>query len=238
MTMDCMRFARALDRLALGEPAVDRAWLAAHAAACPACAAAQTSAERLTDDLRRALDCRSGADDPESISPVLKIAYWDQIDSPIGRLYLATGEDGQVRRVTFDRNALTFVDDLLARGWIPVPDRDRTARLAAQLAEFFAGRRRQFDLEVDLTPLRPFHRAVLEACARVPFGGASTYGELAATIGRPGAARAVGNALGANPIPLIVPCHRILAAGRRIGGYGGGLDVKRALLRLEGREVA
>jgi methylated-DNA-[protein]-cysteine S-methyltransferase len=223
----CERFARELDRAILGDPGVDTARLDRHAATCASCRHRLRELELLPAGLALAFP----ADDQP---PEPRVAFWDTVESPVGRLFLATGEDGRVRRVTFRTNAASFVDDLLASGWLPIEDRRRNNALAGQLDEFFAGRRQRFDLAVDLTPLRPFHRAVLEACARVPFGGWDTYGGLAAEIGSPGAARAVGNALGANPVPLVVPCHRILAAGGRIGGYGGGTAMKRQLLALEG----
>jgi methylated-DNA-[protein]-cysteine S-methyltransferase len=163
-----------------------------------------------------------------------RVAYWTTTDSPIGRLLIATGEHGQVRRVTFDRAVESFVEGILAVGWLPIESRLPNGQLLRELDEFFDGRRHAFDISVDLSTLRPFHRAVLESCARIPYGAWDSYAGLALAIGNPRAARAVGNALGANPVPLLVPCHRVLAAGGRIGGYGGGLAIKRQLLRLEG----
>ncbi len=111
------------------------------------------------------------------------------------------------------------------------------ARLDAvrrELEEYFAGERRAFDLPLDLTLAAPFGREVLRACARIPFGATSSYGAVAADAGRPRASRATGNALGANPVPIVVPCHRVLRTGGGIGGYTGGLEVKQHLLTLEG----
>lgn len=102
-----------------------------------------------------------------------------------------------------------------------------------QLLDYFAGRRREFDLP--LSPDLPrFTAAVLDAVARIPFGATRSYGDLAKAVGSPRAARAVGQAVGSNPLPLLIPCHRVLAAHGRIGGFGGGLDWKRFLLDLEG----
>ncbi len=113
---------------------------------------------------------------------------------------------------------------------------DRT--VARQLDEWFSGRRRAFDLNLDLDPIDGFRRHVLETLARdVPWGEVVSYGELAAMAGRPLAARAVGSAMRRNPLPFVVPCHRVVAAGHRIGGYGGGRNavaLKRALLEREG----
>ena len=103
-----------------------------------------------------------------------------------------------------------------------------------ELDEYFEGTRRDFDLPVDLTPLPDFQRAVLEELVRVPYGGVDTYGGLAQRIGKPRAARAVGGALNRNPIPIVVPCHRIVGASGNLVGYAGGLERKQALLGLEG----
>jgi len=102
-----------------------------------------------------------------------------------------------------------------------------------ELDEYFEGRRRDFDLPLDLR-VAPFHEAVLHELARVPYGRTETYGALAAKVGRPKAARAVGTVMNRNPIPIILPCHRIVGANGSLTGYAGGLHVKRALLELEG----
>jgi methylated-DNA-[protein]-cysteine S-methyltransferase len=181
------------------------------------------------------LDLAFNVDDE---APKPRAAYWDELPSPIGPLMVATGEDGRVRRVSFRASREGFVDDLLRRGWLPLRDREANAALEQQLEEYFARERRRFDLAVDLSSVSPFTRSVLEATADVPIGDWSTYGRIAAAIGKPAAARAVGNALGDNPIPIVVPCHRILASGGRIGGYAenmpDGLTIKRTLLAIEG----
>ena len=107
-------------------------------------------------------------------------------------------------------------------------------RVRRELDEYFAGTRQDFDLELDLTLARPFARKILAATARIPFGSTSTYGEIAAEAGSPGAARAAGGALGSNPIPIVVPCHRVLARNGTLHGYTGGLHRKQQLLELEG----
>jgi len=112
------------------------------------------------------------------------------------------------------------------------------ARVKRQLGEWFAGRRHEFDLEMDLDGVEGFRRIVLETLARdVAWGEIVTYGELAGMAGRPRAARAVGSAMRDNPLPFVIPCHRVVAAGGRIGGYGGGRNavaLKRELLEREG----
>lgn len=107
------------------------------------------------------------------------------------------------------------------------------ARAAAQLAAYLSGGLRAFDLALDLDGASAFDRLVYGAMLEVPYGELVAYGELAARIGRPTAARAVGGACNRNPLPVVVPCHRVVAADGTLGGYGGGLDVKRALLHLE-----
>jgi methylated-DNA-[protein]-cysteine S-methyltransferase len=112
-------------------------------------------------------------------------------------------------------------------------DGERCAAVTAQLEEYFAGRRQDFDL-----PLAPrgseFQRRVWEELSRIPYGVTISYAELAARVGRPGAARAVGRANGTNPIPVVIPCHRVIGADGSLTGYGGGMPLKRALLALEG----
>lgn len=112
------------------------------------------------------------------------------------------------------------------------PD-DLTRRACLELEEYFAGRRRSFDLPLDPKGTA-FQKQVWQALGRVPFGTSVTYGELAAAAGRPGAARAVGGAVGKNPILILIPCHRVLAKDG-IGGFSAGLDRKRILLALEGQ---
>lgn len=134
--------------------------------------------------------------------------------------------------------------DGLERRWGRRPDaRGSLAdEAAAQLGDYLAGRRRAFDLPVDLGARPAWDRAVLGGVAAVPWGSATSYGRVARRIGRPGAGRAVGGAVGRNPIGIVVPCHRVLAGDGSIGGYGGDwwgsrealLEVKRELLRLEG----
>jgi methylated-DNA-[protein]-cysteine S-methyltransferase len=102
-----------------------------------------------------------------------------------------------------------------------------------QLDEYFAGRRHEFDLPLDWSLVRGFGRDVLDRTARIPYGKVATYGEVARDIGRPRASRATGNALGANPIPIVVPCHRVVRAGGVLGNYGGGPERKAQLLELE-----
>ena len=144
--------------------------------------------------------------------------------TPIGELLLVS-----------DGEALTGVQFDDARRGRPTPGGggDPVLREAsAQLAAYFAGERTTFDLPLRATGT-PFERAVWDELQRIPYGETTSYGELAARVGEPSAARAVGRANGRNPIPIIVPCHRVIGADGSLTGFGGGLQCKRALLDLE-----
>lgn len=157
------------------------------------------------------------------------------VDSPFGPLTVAATRRGLVR-VAYPGPSLQEVLEDLARAVSPrvleAPALLDGAR--RELEEYFEGRRRRFETEIDLSLTRGFTRRVLRAAARIPFGAVSTYREVAAGAGNPRAYRAAGNALGANPIPIVVPCHRVVHAGGGLGGYTGGLERKEFLLKLEG----
>ncbi len=159
------------------------------------------------------------------------------LDSPLGPLVAAATPKGLARLAYRDVNGgLELVLQGLAARLSPrvVEAPARLDSVRRELEEYFAGRRRAFDLPLDLSLAAPFGRAVLEACARIPFGATSSYRAVAADAGRPSASRATGNALGANPVPIVVPCHRVLRTGGGLGGYTGGLAIKERLLTLEG----
>lgn len=160
----------------------------------------------------------------------LSPAHLRRIDSPVGRIELI-GDVDQLESVSIERDGALPWDDL--------PDRSTGLldRAAAQLDEYFAGRRTRFDIPVRLAGTG-FQLAVWEQLAALPFGSVSSYGRIGAATGRPTAGRAVGGAIGANPIPIIVPCHRVLASNGRITGYSGGngVSTKAWLLDHEGIE--
>jgi methylated-DNA-[protein]-cysteine S-methyltransferase len=155
--------------------------------------------------------------------------------SPVGELLLAVTPRG-LAYVAFDDEERDALLARLARELSPriLEHPAATDDVRRQLDEYFEGERTRFDLRLDRRLMRGIARDVLAATARVPFGRTTTYGSIAERIGRPRASRAVGNALGANPIPIVVPCHRVLRAGGDVGGYAGGPSRKRRLLRLEG----
>jgi len=149
------------------------------------------------------------------------------IDTPIGPLALTAGSAGLVR-IDFGP---------IARASDPGDDPAAEAVLSqaeAELSEYFAGKRQTFTVALDRSGRRGFRGEVLSHLEDVPYGETISYGELAAESGRPGAARAVGTAMATNPLPIVVPCHRVTRAGGVMGNYGGGVDTKEQLLRLEG----
>jgi methylated-DNA-[protein]-cysteine S-methyltransferase len=154
---------------------------------------------------------------------------YDLTESPVGELFIAATARG-LCRISYHAEGQ---DEQLARIFGARVLRAPLDEVRRELAEYFDGRRREFDLPLDLR-VAPFHEAVLHELARVPYGRTETYGSLAAKVGRPRAARAVGTVMNRNPIPIILPCHRIVGANGSLTGYAGGLHVKRALLELEG----
>ena len=153
------------------------------------------------------------------------------LQSPVGPLVVTASPAGLVS-IEFAARSVAAMAVVAA-----TPAGRHVREATAQLDEYFAGRRREFDLPPDLRGT-PFQVLAWQALLRIPFGVAVTYGEQAAAMGRPTAARAVGSANGRNPVPIVVPCHRVVAAGGGLGGYSSGLAVKRALLALEGVSVA
>jgi methylated-DNA-[protein]-cysteine S-methyltransferase len=159
-------------------------------------------------------------------------AAYDLTDSPVGELLVAATDRG-VCCVSFTPDE-TLVALSRTRGTRLLRVPRRLDPVLRELDEYFEQRRTSFDLEVDVSFLAPFQRLVLDELARVPYGEVTTYGRLAARIDRPKAARAVGGALNKNPVPIILPCHRVVGASGSLVGYAGGLDRKRTLLHLEG----
>jgi len=165
---------------------------------------------------------------------VLDVAH-GVADSPLGPLTVIVTGRGLVR-LSYAHEAIDEQLDEIAARVSPrvLSSPERTDPVRRQLDEYFAGHRRRFDVPIDWSLVRGFTGDVLRATARIPFGSVSSYREVAAEAGSPNAYRAAGNALGSNPIPIVVPCHRVLHAGGGLGGYTGGLERKRYLLHLEG----
>ena len=159
---------------------------------------------------------------------------FDVVDSPVGELLVAASDRG-LASIWFDPDP---AEDLERLSRIAGPRVLRSPRAVdearRELDEYFAGRRRRFDLSLDLRALPPFTVSVLRALAGVPYGETTTYGTLAARVGRPRAARAVGTVMNRNRIPIVLPCHRVVGSSGDLVGYAGGLDRKVRLLELEG----
>ncbi len=168
--------------------------------------------------------------------PEMHEVYYSSMESPIGKLSLAWTPRGLCRVCFGDEDEIrTWLEDNLPflisrRTDVPKTEYERS------LKGYFAGDLMRFDLKLDIVA-GGFRRLALEKLARVPYGSTISYGELAARAGSPRAARAAGSACARNPIAIVIPCHRVIAADGGIGGFGGRTDIKRFLLRLEGVEI-
>jgi methylated-DNA-[protein]-cysteine S-methyltransferase len=157
------------------------------------------------------------------------------MDSPVGELLVAVTPRG-LACVSYQDEDRDELFALFARRLSPriLEVAGPTDEARRELEQYFRGERTRFELKVDRRLIGDFAWDVLRATSKVPFGRTATYGEVAATLGRPKAARAVGGALGSNPIPIVIPCHRVVGAGGKLTGYAGGLPRKELLLELEG----
>lgn len=165
---------------------------------------------------------------------------WTVVDTGIGPLLLAATRAGLVN-VVFHADepvrgkALRRLADRLSAEPVESPGSPLLREAIRQVDAYFAGERRDFELPLDWSLISGFNRQVLrELASGVPYGAVVGYGDLARRVGQPGAAQAVGTAMGANPLPVVVPCHRVVESDGGIGGFGGGLEAKRRLLALEG----
>jgi methylated-DNA-[protein]-cysteine S-methyltransferase len=169
----------------------------------------------------------------------LRPAHYGLMESPVGDLLLVVTDAGvaEIGYLANHSRDEEFVE-LEERGIIATERPSQVQAVRDQLEEYFAHERTAFTLPVDLYGVTPFTRDVLEATAAVPFGQVRTYQGIASAIGKPSASRAVGNALGRNPIPVIVPCHRVVRADGSMGWYTGGAHIKERLLGIEGVSFA
>ena len=165
---------------------------------------------------------------------LIDVAY-GFVDTPFGRYLGAVTPRGLVM-LSFHPEPLDEVLGELSRRVSPrvLEAPGRLDELRRELDEYFAGRRNTFEIPVDWRLTGGFMQRVLRATAKIPYGGVATYRDVATRAGNARAVRAAGNALGANPIPIVVPCHRVVRTGGSVGNYGGGPEMKRALLKLEG----
>ncbi len=157
--------------------------------------------------------------------------FAQRFSTPIGECSLAVNDEGALVRIAFPKAALSKRDDDIV--WDESPCRTAIEQLRA----YFSGERQAFD--IDVAPAgTPFQHRVWKALREIPYGSTISYGQVAARIGQTRASQAVGHANGANPIPIVIPCHRVIGADGSLTGYGGGLETKKKLLQLEGALLA
>ncbi|MBS7652777.1 methylated-DNA--[protein]-cysteine S-methyltransferase [Candidatus Bathyarchaeota archaeon] len=161
------------------------------------------------------------------------VVYYDGMLSPIGEIWIAGSEQGLLK-IDLRISEEHFLADLRKiTPSKPIRDAMKFPKIEGRLEEYFRGNKVIFDIPLDLRGTE-FQRDVWRAIYKIPYGRLSSYGRIAEEIGRPRAVRAVGNAVGANPLPIVIPCHRIIRADGGLGGYGGGIDLKLYLLSIEG----
>ncbi len=215
--------------------APEEVWLHEHTAGCRYCANMLGSYEQVGSVLDST--ARTEVRPTQSVAATLGLreARYGFLDTPVGPVLVAASDEG-VCEIGYlgHRPRDEVLHEIEIRGLFPVERQAAVRPATEQLHEYFAGERHDFDLPLDYGAISPFTRRVLDATASVPFGHLLTYGEIARRIGQPGASRAVGNALGRNPLPVVVPCHRIVRADGSMGWYTGGTGIKRRLLAIEG----
>ncbi len=217
----------------------DVEWILQHASHCGYCHDMLTKYQLVDAALNRLMRVVEGE---QCSPPPLRFlakrgrrASYARIESPIGPLFVAASDRG-VCEIGFGTQETEegFRRQLERRGFFPAADRHGVEGIIRQLSEYFRGERNRFEVPLDLSGVSPFTHAVLAATSEVPFGHLATYRDIAHRIGRPEAMRAVGNALGRNPIPIVVPCHRVVRSDASLGGYTGGIEIKQRLLAHEG----
>jgi len=165
---------------------------------------------------------------------LLDVAFDVLPDTPVGPLLVGVTDHG-VCKISFDPEPERELEVLAQRfGSRVLRSSKPVERVQLELDQYFSGRRTHFDVEPDLRSIADYHRTVLTELAHVEYGHTTTYGTLAALTGNPRAARAIGTVMNRNPVPIVLPCHRVVGASGSLTGYGGGLDRKEWLLRLEG----
>ncbi len=221
----------------LSNPDVD--WVHDHTATCRYCRDRLQEYERIENTLeccdtvlRTGMPQRRPA---TSLALGIPEARYGFMETPVGPVLIAVTEKG-VCEVSYLAHTETYdtLRQLEQRGFIVQERQQSVSPVVDELATYFAGDRKTFDFGVDLTGVTDFTRSVLNATSYIPYGKVTTYGEIATMINKPGASRAVGNALGRNPVPVVVPCHRVVLANGAMGWYTGGPHIKEALLDIEG----
>lgn len=235
----CEVVEEAIPALVVGDlTQADESAIAAHVQMCRSCSELLTSCETCMDALEPP-DCPDATAPDCTITLGLRRGRYGLMDSPLGDLMIVVTEDGVADigyLVNHSRDEIFA--ELEDRGILATEGSSPVEPVRDQLREYFAHRRMDFTLPVDLFGVSPFTRDVLRATADVPFGEVRTYQGIASAIGRPSASRAVGNALGRNPVPVIVPCHRVVRSDGSMGWYTGGPHIKERLLDIEGVRFA
>ena len=166
---------------------------------------------------------------------MVKDVVYTRLDSPVGTVWVASTEIGVCKISVGAERArafLSWISEHIGPG-DPWEDPDLMSSATSQLTEYFSGARQTFNLPLDVRGTS-FQQAVWSQVSRIPYGATASYGDVAQLVGKPTASRAVGSAVGANPLPIVIPCHRVIGSGGSLVGFGAGLDVKETLLRLEG----
>lgn len=231
----------AMPDLVIGDLAPeDEAWIREHTVSCNHCANVLEGLEQVCttlDTCNEALAIKVSLSESPPVATYLGLseARYGFMDTPVGDVLVASSPDG-VLEVSYisPEGSYESLREIEQRGFLVYERQAAVQPVIDQLQEYFAHDRRAFSLPVDLTGVSDFTRLVLDAATEIPYGQVRTYGDVARTIGRPKASRAVGNALGRNPIPVIIPCHRVILASGAMGWYTGGADIKRKLLDIEG----
>ncbi len=166
---------------------------------------------------------------------MIKDVVYTRLESPVGMVWVASTEVGICKISLGAERSGAFLSWLSQHvgSLEPYEDSELMVTAASQLGEYFSGARRRFDLPLDVRGT-VFQRAVWSQVSRIPYGTTASYGDIAQLVGKPKASRAVGSAVGANPLPIVIPCHRVIGSEGSLVGFGAGLDVKVALLELEG----
>ena len=244
--MTCGEFSRRLETVLSGDTSRSRVRTGAvhrHLAACPACSSAWERVSVLVDFLRETDTSRDADAAVVAAREHLRAAFgrrgqpvvrFGSLRTPIGRLFVGVSDQGVYDITLGDPGEERYRQQLLERAPEAFPDPGAVEPALTELDAYFQGRLERFTLAVDLRGVTAFTQRVLRVTRKIRFGQLLSYGDVARRIRAPRASRAVGGALGRNPVPIIVPCHRVVARGGGLGGFTGGLDAKRALLSIEG----
>jgi len=221
----------------------DEDWVRGHTITCNYCANVLHSLEHVCSVLDECAEdiCENAAARRPSATLCLGIpeARYGFMESPVGDVLVAASERGVVEISYLDHTGrYESLRELEQRGYLVYERQQTVEPVVDQLKEYFTQQRQRFDLPFDLGGITDFTRSVLDRTVHIPYGKVQTYGEVASAIGKPKASRAVGNALGRNPVPVIIPCHRVILSSGAMGWYTGGPEIKRALLGIEGVSYA